>query len=92
MESKGHDEARRVSRRDFLFVAAGSSAVLSIGLTAPAAGAANKLSAKAVSYRPTPNGKQRCDNCANWQPPASCKRVDGVIAPSGWCILYTQRR
>jgi hypothetical protein len=86
--SSGED---RVSRRDFLFVAAvGGGAAL--GLTASAAAASNKMSPRAMSYRPAPNGKQRCDNCANWQPPGSCKLVDGPIAPSGWCILYNAKR
>jgi hypothetical protein len=46
------------------------------------------MSPKAMQYQPTPKGKQRCDNCANFQAPSSCKLVDGTIAPSGWCILY----
>ena len=86
------DRASRVSRRDFLFVAAGSGAILGAGLIAQPAAATVKLAPKGVSYRPAPNGKQRCDNCANWQPPASCTRVDGMIVPSGWCILYTSKK
>ena len=77
-----------VSRRDFLFVAAaGGGAVIGAGLAASPAAAA-KMSAKAMSYRPTPNGKQSCANCANFEPPAACKVVDGAISASGWCILY----
>ena len=78
----------RVSRRDFLFVtAAGGGAILGAGLAASPAMAA-KMSPKAMSYRSTPNGKQSCANCANFDPPASCKVVDGTISPTGWCILY----
>jgi anaerobic selenocysteine-containing dehydrogenase len=77
-----------VSRRDFLFVAAvGSGTLLGASLAASPAAAA-KMSPKAMSYRPNPNGNQTCANCANFQPPASCKVVDGAISPSGWCILY----
>lgn len=76
----------RVSRRDFLFV----SAVVAGGLL-PSPAAAAKMSPKAMSYRPTPNGNQRCDNCANFLAPDSCKVVDGTISPSGWCILYRQK-
>lgn len=83
----------RVSRRDFLFAAtAGGSALLGAGLVASPAAASNKMSPKAMQYRPAPNGNQRCDNCANWQPPGSCKLVDGPIAPSGWCILYHPKK
>lgn len=90
-----HEQAprtNRVSRRDFLFTAAaGGGAMLATGaLVTPAE--ASKMSPRAMSYRAAPNGKQRCDNCANWQPPGSCKLVDGAIAPNGWCILYRSRQ
>jgi hypothetical protein len=78
----------RVSRRDFLFVAAaGGGAIVATGLM-PSPALAAKMSPKAMSYRPSPNGNQRCDNCANFQPPNGCKVVDGTISPSGWCIVY----
>jgi anaerobic selenocysteine-containing dehydrogenase len=78
----------RVSRRDFLVATAvGSGAAIAAVLDQSPAEAA-KMSPKAMSYRPTPNGSQRCDNCANFQPPSTCKVVDGAIAPTGWCILY----
>lgn len=78
----------RVSRRHFLFIAAaGSGSVLAGGLTSSPADAA-KMSPKAMSYRPSPNGNQRCDNCANFEPPNGCKVVDGAISANGWCILY----
>lgn len=86
MDRDESNAGRSVSRRDFLFVAVGGGTML--GLAATPATASNKMSPRAMSYRPTPNGRQRCDNCANWQPPGSCKLVDGAISPSGWCILY----
>ena len=77
-----------VSRRDFLIVATvGGGTIVASGLGSSPAEAA-KMSPKAMSYRPTPNGNQRCDNCANFQPPTGCKVVDGAIVPTGWCILY----
>jgi hypothetical protein len=91
-ESNRNDAGEgRVSRRHFLFAAAvGGGAAL--GLAATSAQASNKMSPRAMSYRPNPNGNQRCDNCANWQPPGSCKLVDGPIAPNGWCILYHPKK
>jgi hypothetical protein len=83
----------RVSRRDFLFATAtGGAAAIGASLIPFPAAASNKMSPRAMSYRPSPNGSQRCDNCANWQPPGSCKLVDGPIAPAGWCILYRPKR
>ena len=84
---------QRVSRRDFLFAAAvGGGAMLGAGLIASPAAASSKMSPKAMQYRPTPNGSQRCDNCANWQPPGTCKLVDGPIVASGWCLLYRPKK
>ncbi len=78
-----------VTRRGFLHTAAiGGGAMLGVGLTASPAAASSKMPQKAVKYQSTPKGNARCDNCALWQPPHSCKLVDGVIAPSGWCVLY----
>jgi hypothetical protein len=79
----------RISRRDFLFtagMAGGAAAVVALSMSP--AHASNKMSQKAMSYRTSPNGNQRCDNCGNFQAPSSCKLVDGVIAPNGWCVLY----
>lgn len=82
----------QVSRRYFLQAAAvgGAVAVASTLVSAPAA-AANKVPQKAVSYRSTPKGDQRCDNCAFWQTPSACKLVDGNIAAAGWCTLYKKK-
>jgi anaerobic selenocysteine-containing dehydrogenase len=83
------EKPHRVSRRDFLFAAgAASVGVAAAGLLASPARAWSKMSPKAMAYQPTPKGNQRCSNCANFQAPASCKLVDGIIAPTGWCILY----
>lgn len=79
---------KSVSRRDFLFVAAAGGGAIIASELAPSPAKATKMSPTAMSYRPAPNGSQRCDNCTNFQPPSACKVVDGAIAPSGWCILY----
>jgi anaerobic selenocysteine-containing dehydrogenase len=90
MENKG--SISRVTRRDFLFAAAaGGGAVMAAGLVSSPARASGKIAQKAVSYQPTSKNDQRCDNCTLWQPPNSCKLVDGTIAPSGWCVLYKKK-
>ena len=86
-------DRERVSRRDFLFVAAvGGSAIAAVSLIPSRALAADKVSPKTVSYQPSPKGNQRCDGCQNFQSPASCKLVDGAISPSGWCTLFSARK
>lgn len=82
----------RVSRRDFLFAAAvGSGAVIGASFVGTPALAANKIPQKAVSYQTTPKSGQRCDTCALWQSPSSCKLVDGEISASGWCTLFKKK-
>ena len=63
-------------------IAAGALVIPSVALAAPAA------TQKAASYQANPRGKQQCDNCRQWAPPAGCKIVEGTISPSGWCMLY----
>jgi hypothetical protein len=80
-----------ISRRCLLSeaaCAAGAVAILGTTMTANAA----KLSQKAAQYQNRPKGNQRCDNCALWQPPASCKSVEGPIAPQGWSVLWVPKR
>jgi len=90
--SENSSSSPRVSRRDFLFAAAvGSGALAAASLVATPAQAAGKIPQKAVAYQSTPKGAQRCDNCALWQGPSSCKLVDGNISPSGWCSLYKKK-
>lgn len=90
--SDNQSSSPRVSRRDFLFAAAvGGGALIGGGLASSPARAAGKIPQKAVSYQATPKGAQRCDNCALWQGPSSCKLVDGTIAPAGWCTLYKRK-
>jgi High potential iron-sulfur protein len=58
----------------------------------PAAAQAAHISQKVVKYQNTPKGEQRCDNCALFEPPSSCRVVDGTIVSYGWCVRYTKRQ
>ena len=81
-----------VSRRQLLrsaTIVAGTAAVFVAGATQPAA--AGTMTQKAAGYQPAPKGDQRCDNCALFVTPASCKLVAGDISPSGWCRLYVKK-
>ena len=78
------------SRRNMLMLAATGAGVIALGTFARAK-ASTKVSQKAVSYRPTPSGKARCDNCLQWEAPAGCKVVSGTISPAGWCSIYAPK-
>jgi hypothetical protein len=84
-----------ISRRQVLTIAAsatgasiaGTAAIIGTSTTAHAA----KVPQKTVKYQDTPKGEQSCENCALFEPPSSCKTVDGTIAPQGWCIVYAKK-
>jgi len=50
-----------------------------------------KATQKAAGYQDTPKGDLRCDNCSQFEPPSSCKVVEGNIAPAGWCKVYVKK-
>ncbi len=85
------DDFHLTRRQALTLVLAGGGALLLAGASAPANAGSSKVSQKAVAYRNRPNGTARCDNCALWQPPASCKVVAGVISPAGWCTIYARK-
>ena len=88
-------ESQGISRRRVLTIAAGAAgasitgATAVIGTSTPAQAA--KAPQKVVKYQDTPKGEQRCDNCALFEAPSSCKTVDGTISPEGWCMVYAKK-
>jgi hypothetical protein len=83
------NERPGLSRRRLFGVAAlAVGAATAIALPAQAQ---TKLAQKTANYQPTPRGKAQCDGCVQWQAPAACKIVSGVIAPAGWCTLYAPK-
>jgi hypothetical protein len=85
-------ETTGISRRRVLKVAAGAvtGVAAMIGASMPAQAA--KAPQKAVKYQSTPKGELRCDNCALFEPPSSCKTVEGPVAPEGWCLGYLKKQ
>ncbi len=71
--------------------------LLGVGLAAAGgaicarAAAQSKVSKDQSKYQDKPNGEQRCDGCAQFVAPDSCKVVEGKISPSGWCALYAAK-
>jgi len=83
---------RRSVLQGLAFTAAGGIAVLCtpvIGVRSAAG--QTKASQKAVGYQGVPKGPQQCDNCTQFAAPASCKVVEGDIAPAGWCKMYVKK-
>jgi hypothetical protein len=59
-----------------------------VGCAAGGARAQGKAKQSLVQYQETPKGDQECDTCLYWEPPDSCKIVEGKIKPKAWCALY----
>jgi hypothetical protein len=83
--------SRRSVLRNFGFTAGGALMLATTVSGNRVAAAQTKMTQKAVGYQETPKGAQRCDNCTQFGPPASCKIVDGSIDPAGWCKVYAKK-
>jgi hypothetical protein len=57
-------------------------------LPMPRALAADKMTPAAAEYRAAPNGIYSCGMCSLFEPPSSCKVVDGEISKDGWCKAF----
>jgi hypothetical protein len=83
--------SRRSLLRSFALTAGGAGMVGTGVGGSRAAAAQTKMTQLLVAYQTTPKGDQRCDNCTQFLPPASCKLVEGTIAASGWCKIYEKK-
>ena len=73
-----------VSRRSLLrgaTLAAGGAVLVAATMTAQRADA--KMMPMAAAYQDAPKAGQRCEDCALFIAPSSCKLVDGKISPTG---------
>ena len=48
-----------------------------------------KLTQVAARYQSSPKGNEACGTCPYFIFPKSCAVVEGEIAPTGWCPIYT---
>jgi hypothetical protein len=60
-------------------------------LSVERARAQQKVAKEAMKYQDKPNGDMKCSNCLQFEPPASCKVVDGKISPDGYCIAWVKK-
>ena len=51
-----------------------------------------KISQSAVAYQDHPQGDKRCGKCLQFQPPSTCRMVEGAISPQGFCRIFTPQR
>ena len=83
--------SRRSTLRKLAFTAGGAAMLATTTSGNRAAAAPTKMTQKAVAYQDSPQGAQSCDNCMQFEPPSSCKVVEGNISPGGWCKIYVKK-
>jgi hypothetical protein len=76
-----------VSRRTMLQ----ATLVAATAAFAGRAGAQQKIAQNLVQYQNTPKGDQQCDKCSQFIAPSSCKVVEGVISPKGYCVAFAPK-
>jgi hypothetical protein len=94
-----HDSIDTRSRRSVLRRAVWLAGVATIPLLAGtrSAFADGKLAKADVRYQDKPNAGKDCDDCLQFIPGAtpgangSCKVVEGVISPHGYCDAFARR-
>ena len=78
------------TRRSLMAGAAIAGSVPVLGLSVRPAMA--KISQASVAYQDKPKGEQSCASCSLFEPPSSCKTVDGTVSPDGWCRIWAKKR
>ena len=75
------------SRRSVMRVAAGgvSAAVL---MRVAKSDASDKMTPQQAQYQDMPNGLYSCAMCSLFEPPNSCKVLEGEVSKDGWCKAF----
>jgi hypothetical protein len=71
-------------------VACAAGAVLASAVALRAQAAA-KVPKSQAGYKDASRAGMGCDRCLQFQPPASCKIVDGAVSPSGSCDFFAPK-
>jgi hypothetical protein len=80
---------RPVLRRAVVLTAsAGAAAWFASGAMSRARANDRKMSQKEAEYQDSPQDIRMCATCTLFEPPKSCKVVEGDISPNGWCKAF----
>jgi hypothetical protein len=50
--------------------------------------AQDKMTRAQAQYQDQPKGISMCATCTLFEPPTSCKVVEGDVSPQGWCKAF----
>jgi hypothetical protein len=85
VHGEGATALRSIGRRRLL---SGAIAGLAVGFARVTAASADKMSKQQAEYQDTPKDIRMCATCTLFEPPKSCKVVDGDVSPTGWCKAF----
>jgi hypothetical protein len=72
------------------FILSAGGVVIAAAAMGVAGAAQAKSPQKGVQYvEKSTKPNMNCGNCGSFIAPAACKIVDGVIAPTGYCIVWS---
>jgi hypothetical protein len=74
------------SRRDV--VCAALSSVVAAVAGVETGHASDKMTREQAQYQDQPKGISMCATCTLFEPPKSCKVVEGDVSPEGWCKAF----
>ena len=52
------------------------------------AASGGKMTREEADYQDSPRDIRMCATCSLFEPPKSCKVVEGDVSPIGWCKVY----
>jgi len=76
-----------MQRRGLLFILFGAAIGFDVMVTSKT-NAAQKMSKQEAEYQDSPKDIRMCATCTLFEPPRSCKVVEGEVSPSGWCKAF----
>ena len=84
-ENEGAKVLIGLGRRRLL---SGAIAGLAAGFAGVTAAKADKMSKQQAEYQDSPKDIRMCATCTLFEPPKSCKVVEGDVSPNGWCNAF----
>ena len=76
----------RIQRRKIIQLALSGAA--SALMSPTASSASDKMTRAQAEYQDSPKGIYSCAVCSLFEPPSSCKVVDGEVSKDGWCKAF----
>jgi hypothetical protein len=81
------DRSTRLSRRRLIATAAGTTSIMALAPLSKTR-ALEKMTQQQALYQDSPKDIMMCATCTLFEPPKTCKVVEGDVSPSGWCKAF----